>query len=196
MQALFCPFSNFLVSGAACPSTSSDPPLYKNGAQPISCGYRHALVYPLPPYEQRGTAYARHAPRDGKGKDGNGQRQVDWQFQLAVGMGGHCQPYLLWPLLLGRAIHRGIIGCGRCSLKTCCLLHLHALDEATDVEGREQDEDCCHAVDDLVVPRDAASRPWHQVRCRSRHWSSRQSTGCGAMLRAWRRRWQDLRRTS
>ena len=25
MQALFCPFSNFLVSGAACPSTSSDP---------------------------------------------------------------------------------------------------------------------------------------------------------------------------
>jgi hypothetical protein len=26
MQALFCPFSNFLVSGAACPSTSSDPP--------------------------------------------------------------------------------------------------------------------------------------------------------------------------
>ncbi|MCI1497848.1 MAG: mannonate dehydratase [Atopobiaceae bacterium] len=82
-------------------------------------------------------------------------------------MGGHCQPYLLWPLLLGRAIHRGIIGCGRCSLKTCCLLHLHALDEATDVEDREQDEDCCHAVDDLVVPRHAA--PDLGIRCDAVH---------------------------
>ena len=67
MQALFCPFSNFLVSGAACPSTSSDPPLYESGAQPISCGFRHALVYSL--HTSRGAQRMRAMPLEtGRGK--------------------------------------------------------------------------------------------------------------------------------